>query len=131
MTWAWMDDGFHENPQTLEAGLAAVGLYTCATCYCARHLTDGIIPERALLRMLDAGDMAPLNAAIAVGYLKKVDDGYEVVDYLAGNLTKEVVEERRTAARQRAKAAANARWNRRKVAAAPAAAPAEDIVFPD
>lgn len=99
MPWAALDDGFHDDPRTLQAGLAAAGLYACAMSYVARYLLDGVIPRQALLRMLEGGDMAPLDALLDVGYVVEKGDGYLLPDYLkpGGNLPREKVEERRQA----------------------------------
>ena len=115
MPWAALDDGFHEDPRTLEAGLAAAGLYACATCYVARHLLDGRIPDKAVARMLDGGDMEPLDTLLRVGLFTKADEGgYEVADYFKGNQTRAVVEKRREDKKQRASNAANARWRKKR-----------------
>jgi hypothetical protein len=109
MPWAALDDGFHEDPRILEAGLAAAGLYACATTYVARHLTDGIVPRKALVRLLEDGNDAPLSALLDAGLLREDGDGFEVVGYLDANPAREVVEDRRTKAKERARKAANAR----------------------
>lgn len=41
MPWFKVDDGFYDHPKVLDLDLAAVGLWTLAGAYCARHLTDG------------------------------------------------------------------------------------------
>ncbi len=103
MPWAALDDGFHDDPRTLKAGLTAAGLYACALSYVARYLLDGVIPRQALLRMLEGGDMAPLDALLDVGYVVETDDGYYLPDYLkpGGNVPREKVEQRRKDAADR------------------------------
>lgn len=111
MPWAALDDGFHEDPRILEAGLAAAGLYACATTYVARHLTDGYISRKAIHRLLEDGDAAPLSTLQSVGLLRfDGEDGFEIVDYLKAKSTREVVEDRRAKAKERATKAARARW---------------------
>jgi hypothetical protein len=112
MTWAALDDGFHEDPRTLDAGLAAAGLYACATSYVARHLTDGLISRKAIWRLLEGGDTAPLSALLSVGLMAKRGEGFEVVDYLKANSPRDVVLDRRAKAKARARKAAKARWHR-------------------
>jgi hypothetical protein len=112
--WAALDDGFHEDPRTLEVGLAAAGLYACATTYVARHLLDGLIPRRALARMLDGGDTAPLAALLRVGLFEEADGGYTITDYFKGNQTRGVVEERKRKAKVRAEKGARAMWAKRR-----------------
>ncbi|OMC00334.1 hypothetical protein A5733_04280 [Mycobacterium sp. NS-7484] len=48
MTWFRVDDSFYDHPKVLEAGTAAIGLWTLAGAYCARHLTDGVISDRQI-----------------------------------------------------------------------------------
>jgi hypothetical protein len=137
MPWAALDDGFHEDPRTLEAGLAAVGLYACSTTYVARHLTDGVIPRKAIARMLDGGDMTPIEALLRVELLRHdtASDAYEVVDYFNANKRRAEVERLRAAAKARAKSAARARWAKAAADKAgsqePSATPAalEDVDF--
>ncbi|WP_157116938.1 hypothetical protein [Nocardia vaccinii] len=43
-----MDDSFYDHPKVLDAGVAAIGLWTLAGAYCARHLTDGVITDRQI-----------------------------------------------------------------------------------
>jgi hypothetical protein len=120
MAWAALDDGFHEDPRTVEAGLAAAGLYACASTYIARHLTDGVIPVKVLERLLEHGDTAPLDALVRVGMVEQCEGGYRLVDYLHANPTREKAEAKRAAAAAR-KAAARARWEARQAAVASAA----------
>jgi hypothetical protein len=59
--------------------------------------------------------MAPIDALLRVGLFVKVKDGYELPDYHAnGNETREVVLQRREAAKARAKAGGKARWQKTK-----------------
>lgn len=101
MTWAWLDDGLHESPAITEAGLTALGLYAAATCYCARHLTDGFISRKAVRRLLDGDDWAPVEALLRVDLLEEADGGFTVMGYLKGNQTREVVERRKAEAKER------------------------------
>lgn len=48
MTWFKVDDGFYDHPKVLGLDVAAVGLWTLAGSYCARHLTDGVITDRQI-----------------------------------------------------------------------------------
>ena len=110
-----------------------------ATTYISRHLTDGVIPRKAIARMLDGGDMAPIDALLRVGLLRNdaASDGYEVVDYFKANKKRADVERFKAAAKERSKAAVNARWAKVHAAKAalqepdPSAAPAatEDVDF--
>lgn len=48
MTWIKLDDGFFTNPKVLGLGQAAKLYHLAALTYCARELTDGVIPVSAL-----------------------------------------------------------------------------------
>jgi hypothetical protein len=108
MTYAGLPDEFHDDPRILEAGLAAAGLYACCTTYCGRHLTDGFVPRKAVARMLEEGDAAPLDALLRVGMMRLDGDRYEVVDYLKINPSRTEVERRKAKAR----AASEKRWGK-------------------
>jgi hypothetical protein len=101
MAWAHFDDGIHGDPRIFEAGLAAAGLYLCVTTYCARYLTDGLIPKKAVGGMLENGDTAPLDALLRVGLLIDLGDEYEAPEYLIGNWTREKTEDERAKAAER------------------------------
>ncbi len=106
MPWAALDDSFHDDPRLVEAGIAASGLYARCTTYCARHLTDGIVSAKALYRLLDDGDAAPLAALVNAGMLRPSGQRFEVVDYFPANRSREQVQ----AAKAKAAKAARARW---------------------
>lgn len=44
MSWFKIDDGFYDHPKVEELPNAAVGLWTKAGTWCAKHETDGIVP---------------------------------------------------------------------------------------
>lgn len=110
---ASLDDGFHDDPRTLEAGLAAAGLYACAMSYVARYLLDGVIPRQALLRMLEGGDMAPLDALVRVGYVEETDGGYLLPDSSSPVAT---CRARRSKQRRKVDAERKQRWADKQVA---------------
>jgi hypothetical protein len=102
MSWASLDDGFHEDPRTLKAGLAAVGLYACATCYVARHLLDGFIPDEAMDPLANRAESgSPLDDLLRVGLIEKIEGGYKLVRYFEGNEPREKVEKKRADAKER------------------------------
>ena len=124
MTWACLDDGFHQDPRQLDAGIAASGLYARATCYVALYRLDGVIPRNALVRLLDDGDAAPLDALLRVGLLTETDGSYTLADYFGkgrgGNLTREQIEKNERERKARAESAARSRWGKSRDKTAPA-----------
>ena len=43
MTWFYVDDNFSTHPKCIGISMEAVGVWTMAGTWCARHLTDGYI----------------------------------------------------------------------------------------
>ncbi|HUB72810.1 MAG TPA: hypothetical protein VL979_02085 [Solirubrobacteraceae bacterium] len=101
MPWASFDDGTHDDPRILDAGLAGAGLYLCVTCYMARHLTDGVISRKAIDKILEDGDTAPLDALLRTGLLVELGDDYEAPEFLKANRSREKVEQDRAEATER------------------------------
>jgi hypothetical protein len=100
VTWFKIDDSFHSHPKTLQAGNAAIGLWTRCGSYCAQHLTDGFVPA----------DLAALygTPSLAVrleraGLWVPGDGGWVMHDYSAYNPTAErvLIERAGAASRQR------------------------------
>ena len=44
MTWFKIDDGFYDHPKVVGLPMAARGLWLTAGAWCAKHLTDGVVP---------------------------------------------------------------------------------------
>jgi hypothetical protein len=53
MTWFKLEDGFPEHRKIAQAGGDAGWLFVCGLAYCARNLTDGLIPAGAVPRLSD------------------------------------------------------------------------------
>jgi hypothetical protein len=114
MSYGCLDDGWHEDPRVLDVGLTAAGLYACANCYVARHLLDGVIPKKAIERLLAGRDTEPLDALLDVGLLVESKGGFELPDYFDnGNETREKVLKRRRDAKARKDRALN-RWREKR-----------------
>lgn len=103
MSWARISDDFFDHPKIdrlLETegrrGMEAVGLYLLALSYCGKHLTDGALSARAILR-LDPEAGLELAAALERAGLfdAAADGGYRVHDYLDANDSRAAVVERR------------------------------------
>jgi hypothetical protein len=83
MTWVKLDDQFADHPKVLAAGPLAGWLYIAGLCYCARQLTDGLIPEGVARRLADVPN-APkhIAALVRVGLWEQAEGDYRVHDYL-------------------------------------------------
>ncbi len=106
MVWVKLDDGFTEHPKVVQAGVPAAWLFLAGLGYCARHLTDGLIPE-AEVRRLTHSPQARRQAdrLLAVGLWERAPGGYRVHDYLEYQPSAAQVKAERRAAAER-----KARW---------------------
>lgn len=114
MPWVKLDDSWCEDEQVLKAGPLAGWLHICALSYCNRRLTDGRVPAAVVRRLADVDDALQLAAQLVdAGLWRVTDDGFELVDYLATQPSRERVEQDREAKRRRQE-----RWlaNRKKPA---------------
>lgn len=94
MTWFAIDDKLHSGIRAARAGIAAVGAFALAGSWCADHRTDGRIPREIAHRIARA---AVWKKASTAGLVVATPDGYELVDYLAGNPSRAEILERTTA----------------------------------
>lgn len=96
MSWVKLDDQFAQHPKIMAAGPVAAWLHVSALCYCAKYLTDGAIPERALSTLIDTTEVEANVKQLAshlvdVGLWNRSENGYEIHDYLDFNPTREEV----------------------------------------
>lgn len=102
MSWAKLDDHFPTHPKVARAGGDAGWLYVCALCYCAEHLTNGIIPKSLVGRISDRRAAHKLaERLVEVDLFIDRGHSYEINDYLIYNPSREKVEEERDAAKER------------------------------
>ncbi len=84
-----MDDSIYDDPAVTQAGTAAFGLYSLCGTYCARHLTDGIVPTEIATRY---GTPEWIQKLVRAGLWGTAPGGYEDLRWAAnGNLTKQKV----------------------------------------
>ena len=104
MSWVKLDDGFATHPKVQAAGQAAAWLHVAGLCYAAQHLTDGAIPASSLIglgQFSGARARSLADRLIEVGLWEKNGTGYAIHDYLSHNPSRNSVEEKRKAARER------------------------------
>jgi hypothetical protein len=99
MTWFKVDDGFWSHPKTLALTANAVALWVRAGSYSGKHLTDGYI-SAAILPMLQ-GTIDDANELIEAGLWKRAKNGYVFHDWEQYQDTREAVEKRREAWKER------------------------------
>jgi hypothetical protein len=90
MAWVRLDDGFTEHPKVVEAGPMAAWLYVCGLTYCARNLTDGVLPNAQITRLLPTRSVHALaQKLVDVGLWETTPGGFRVHDYLIYNASRE------------------------------------------
>ncbi len=68
-----LDVNFPDDDRIVDIGLAAAGLYAQALCIAKRLQRDGLVPQRALTRLLDDPyETGPLDVLESVGLIEKV-----------------------------------------------------------
>ena len=96
LSWFKLDDSFFDNPKIAALSDAAQLAYVKGGIYCARNLTDGLIPTRK------ADEFAGKVIKELVPHLwEPVTGGYTVHDYLEYNPSKAQVTAEREKARNR------------------------------
>lgn len=98
MTWVKIDDNFPDHPRVVGLSDSAFRTHIAGLCYSARYLTDGSIPSSALR------SIGPRKAATELekaGLWQRSDHGWLIRDYLDYNPSRESVEGKREAARER------------------------------
>ncbi len=107
MPWVKLSDDWYDDYELVEAGPAAMLLWTVAISWCARNLTDGRVPLSQVPRLVDWSAIgttaeqviAPL---VANGRLQAIEGGYQITNYLTYQPSRQQVLEEREAAKARA-----------------------------
>lgn len=103
MVWFIVDDGFSSSPKVLgiprSDRMAAVGLWTTAGSWCAKHLTDGRVPGF----MLDewGAEQGSAKHLLASGLWEESEGGFFFHDWEGWQRTRSEIEEKRDAERER------------------------------
>ena len=83
MPWVKLTDDWYDDPKVINAGDSAAWLWVVGLSWCARNLTDGIIPANQIARLTTLEDPHSAAArAVEADLFRQVDGGYEVVNYL-------------------------------------------------
>lgn len=107
MPWGRLDDGLYDHPKLDVLGrskLPAVGLWTLSISWSNRRLTDGFIPSDRVLALGGTRQLA--EALVTAGMFDRGEGGYVIHDFLTFNDSREQVESRREADRNRKRKAA-------------------------
>lgn len=122
MAWARLDDGFHSHPDTLEAGLAANGLFARALSYAAHYQTDGFIPDVFIQAHVPStrrnwDPEGVVQACLDHGFFNRVAGGFQIVNYLDFNPSRAELESKRKKDRTRKRLQPDSARNPNRIAA--------------
>lgn len=102
MAHAQLDDLYGDHPKIAGLSDAAFRLHTLGILYCARHLTDGLVPHDEAPRLVRRFRKVALVELLDRGLWTDVLDGaYVIHDYLDWNPSRAEVERRREQAAKR------------------------------
>lgn len=109
MPWLRIDDGEADAPWVMQVGNEAYGVYCRLGGYCAKHLTDGMVP--APMAQMIAGGKKPLLALEVVGRITRDEMGtVRLPFYLDSNPSRAQIESDRETRKDKAQKGARARW---------------------
>ena len=109
MPWFRLEDSFDTHPKVIAAGNEATGLFVRCGTYCARHLTDGYIPEQVVL-LYGSNELA--ETLVQAKLWRRVRGGWRMPDYLEYNPSAQTVDKERAAKNDRQKRWRDARSRR-------------------
>src|SRR4051812_8981701 len=108
MPWVRIDENAMDHPKIGALPDGAFRLWVQALAYCQKHLTDGHISTRAIRALLA---FSPKRRAVleSAGLWDAAEDGIAVHDYLEWNDSRESVNAKRDAAKERMRSARDKR----------------------
>jgi hypothetical protein len=101
VTWVKLSDDFASHPVVLGLSDGAFRLYVAGLCYCARHLTDGVIPVAVVPTLGVERHRQATAELLRVGRWVADAGAYAVHDYLDYQESKAKVESRRERTKER------------------------------
>lgn len=84
MTWFRVDDKMHSHRKPARAGLEAMGLWVMLGSWCGDNNSDGKVSSEVVKRYSEGRDEV-VERLVASGLLKRLDDGFELHDFLKWN----------------------------------------------
>lgn len=106
MAWGRIDDSFYDHPKVLAVWHTrpdALGLYMRAIAYAARHETDGLLTDPAIMALSPLPDdrEPQIEALVDAGLWHRTETGYAIHDFLDYNLSRTEIAARRARDRDR------------------------------
>jgi hypothetical protein len=104
MTWIKIDDSFPNHPKVIGLSDKAFRIHISGLCYCGTYLTDGYVPMTAVAKWADE-DMSVVVELVNADLWRDAvqENGFRIHDYLAHQTSKQQVEDKRGALRERQK----------------------------
>lgn len=99
MTWFKVDDTLSNHPKARAAGLPAMGLWVVAGAYASQYLTEGFVPDSYVASWPNGRKHAA--ALVAADLWMTVDNGWRFHQWDERNPSKDQVEAKRAANRER------------------------------
>jgi len=109
VTWFYVDDNFSTHPKCIGISMEAVGVWTMAGTWCARHLTDGYIPADALVMVCGKKVARAAQELVTRSLWTHTGDGFQFIDWTQWQKPRSEIEARRAATRARQEA-----WRKRQ-----------------
>lgn len=114
MTWFKVDDKSAFHSKVIAAGNEAWGALCRAGAWSSGEFTDGFIPDRIALMIATKRSWNRLETCGGpgkIGLVERVSDGWQIHDFTFWNLPAEVAKAEQAFRHDRARKAAEARWN--------------------
>lgn len=105
MAWIKIDDSFPDHPKIIGLSDLAFRLHIRALCYSGKYLTDGFYPFQSVNLLLSDEEAIkkPTDELENAGLWIREEKGWQIHDYLVHQTSKQQVEHKRKALRDRAK----------------------------
>lgn len=101
MGWVRIDDNFADHPKVIALSDSAFRLFITGLCYSNRQLTDGLIPYQIVSAWVGDDLMKPSDELEKQELWKRVTKGFQIRSYTEYQPTREKVNEKRDAAKER------------------------------
>jgi hypothetical protein len=110
VTWAKFDDNFADHPKVFALSDGAFRLHVHGICYCARYLTDGVLPAGQVPRLTPNYEASHLRELVRTGLWVHDGNEYLIHDYLEWNTARAKVLAARAARSKGGRKGAEKRW---------------------
>lgn len=102
MTFSKLHHTLLTDPDVMDLSPAAFRTWALGIVYAGAKLTDGYVSPKALRRTIQA-EVDSVRELVTCGLWSELGDGWQIVNYLEHNQSRQQVEAARESARRRAK----------------------------